>query len=436
MDLKPRSQRLAACLLPAMLGLAIASPSHAADSPYLFGDWNGTRTHLADQGITFDAGYTSEIAHNFTGGTHSLTRYTDQWRAGSTLDLEKLWGWKGGTFQIMVSDRNGRNLSADANLGTNQQVQEVYGRGQTVHLTVFALDQTFLDGKLDWRIGRLHVGGDFASFSCDFQNLTFCGSQPGNIVGDYWVNWPTSQWGTRLKLQASDQIYVQIGAYQVNPKYVEDRWARKNGWKLNNPGGTTGAMIPVEFGWTPKNGDLEGSYKIGAWYSNAGGQDLYYDINHQPIALTGGEALQRNSRYGAYINMQQQLDSGSDGQGTTVFFNLTQADRNTSATDRQMAMGLEYSGPFKRMNDMVGFALGATHPSSRAAKSQRLYNQLHPNAPLQVLNGYEYSTELFYNWSPTPSINLRPNLQYVLHPGGARDNKNAFVFGLKTDVAF
>ena len=34
------------------------------------------------------------------------------------------------------------------------------------------------------RMVRLTVGEDFASFSCDFQNLTFCGAQPGNLVLD------------------------------------------------------------------------------------------------------------------------------------------------------------------------------------------------------------------------------------------------------------
>ncbi|MFC5741687.1 carbohydrate porin [Dyella tabacisoli] len=410
----------------------MSSQSQATDSPYLFGDWNGTRSRLADEGIRFEFGYGSEAAHNFTGGTKQITRYTDQWKLGSTLDLEKLWGWSGGTFQIMMTNRNGRNLGADAHIGNNQLIQEVYGRGQTWHLTVFALNQKFFDGKLDWRIGRLPVGEDFASFSCDFQNLTFCGAPPGNIVGDYWVNWPTSQWATHLKLHTSEQTYVQIGAYQINPNYVNDRWARRNGWKLNNPGGTTGALIPLEFGWTPNANGLPGSYKVGAWYNNAGGSDLYYDVNRQPLAITGSAALKRDFRYGGYLSFQQQVS----GKGTTVFFNATQADRNTSATDRQIAMGMEYKGPFNRANDMVGFAIGASHANSRLAKYQRLYNQLHPNTPRLVKNGYEYVSELFYNWSPIPSINLRPNLQYILHPGGTRQNSNAFVLGLKTSVAF
>ncbi|QAU24451.1 porin [Dyella sp. M7H15-1] len=419
-----------------LLGTTIACPVQASNSPYLLGDWNGERTHLSDQGIDFNFGYTSELAHNFNGGTRHLTRYTDQWNFGATFDLDKLWGWKGSRFQIMVSERNGRNLTADAHLPVYQQVQEVYGRGQTWHLTIFAFNQRFFGDKLEWSIGRLPVGSDFDSFSCDFQNLTFCGSPPGNIAGDYWINWPTSQWATWLKWNTTEQTYIKLGAYQLNPKYIDNDWARTNGWKLNFPGGTTGALIPLEFGWTPSVNGLPGSYKVGGWYNNAGGSDLYYDINRQPIAITGEAPLQDSSRYGGYLGFQQQISGIAGGNGVTVFANATMTDAQTSPTDRQFAIGAEYKGPFNRDNDMIGFAVGATHGSSRLAAYQRLYNQLNPNNPVPVQSGYEYAAELFYSWSPIPSIQLRPNLQYVAHPGGTSQNGHVFVLGLKSIIAF
>ena len=94
---------------------------------------------------------------------------------------------------------------------------KIYGRGQTWHLTIFALEQKFFDGMLTWKLGRLPVGEDVNSFSCDFQNLNFCGAQPGNIVGNYWFNWPVSQWGTRLRVDLKKVAYVQLAAYEVNP---------------------------------------------------------------------------------------------------------------------------------------------------------------------------------------------------------------------------
>lgn len=431
----PRHRRAVIALLAAIAGLYCA-PAAAAGKEHLLGDWGGTRSDLEERGISFNIGYDSELAHNFSGGHREITRHADQWTFGTTLDLERLWGWRGARFRAVMTHRSGDDLGTDAGIGNNQLLQEVYGRGQTWHLTTFALDQEFLDGRLEGRIGRLTVGEDFASFSCDFQNLTFCGSQPGNIVGDYWVNWPTSQWAIRLKLHASEQVYAQIGAYQVNPRYIDDDYARRNGWKLDFPSGTTGALIPVELGWTPERKGLPGSYKFGAWYDTSGGGDLRLDRDRQPLALTGGEPLQRDARYGAYINFEQQVSGRADDAGSRVFLNISQADRATAATDRQISLGVRHHGPFGREADMLGFAIGATHANPRAAAHQRLHNRLHPGDTAPVLHGNEYVAELVYAWSPLPALTIRPNLQYVVRPGAASERSDAFVVGLKSSIAF
>ena len=437
-----RKKSLAWAVALAGLGLgmgAVAPQAHAADdlstSPYLLGDWNGERTRLADEGIKFSFSYGGEAAHNFTGGTAHLTRYTDQYAGGITADLGKLWGWQGATFRMVITDRNGRNLGADANIGNNQLIQEVYGRGQTWHLTEFSLEQKFFDGALVLKAGRLPVGSDFAPFTCDFENLTFCGNQPGNIVGNYWVNWPTSQWAAVIKLNTTKETYVQLGAYQVNPNYVNDQYAESKGLLPDFPGGTTGALIPLEFGWNPTANGLPGHYDFGVWYNTSKGSDLYYDVNHDPAGETGLPALQRAGQYGAYFNVMQQVTGDAGGKGASLFLNISQADRNTAATDRQITAGVEYQGPFARPNDMIGFAVGATNANSRYADYIQ-ENNIRTGENVIVGDGNEYVSELFYSWSPIPSIYLRPNLQYILHPGGTSENSNAFVLGLKMGFTF
>ncbi|AJC23573.2 porin [Pandoraea pulmonicola] len=428
-------------LMPALLVSGLLSTCGAAQAydirtnPYLLGDWGGLRTDLAERGITLNLGYTGEAAHNFSGGQEKLTRYTDQWVIGSTMDLDKLVGWRGGTFQMTITDRNGRNLGADAGIGNNMLIQEVYGRGQTWHMTQFWLNQSFLGGRVQWKIGRLTVGEDFANFSCAFQNLTFCGSQPGNLVGSYWVNWPTSQWATRLKINTSEQTYVQAGIYQVNPNYVNDDYARSHGLSLDNPSGTTGALVPLEFGWRPDWNGLPGSYKFGVWYNTSNGKDLYQDVNHAPRGETGLAPRERNGQYGVYINFEQQVSGTAGGRGASVFLNISQADRETAAQDHQIALGLQYKGPFARARDVIGVALGATHNNGRYARYVRQQDQrLGTNT--KVGDGYEYVAEVYYSWSPMPSIYLRPNLQYIRHPGGTSANHDAFIVGLKTGITF
>lgn len=416
-------------------GVGAAHAYNLTTTPYLLGDWGGMRTELAAQGITLNLGYTSEAAHNFSGGTDKLTRYTDQWVMGATMDLDKLLGWQGGTFQMTVTDRNGRNLGADAEIGNNMLIQEVYGRGQTWHLTQFWLNQSFADNRVQWKVGRLTVGEDFASFSCDFQNLNFCGSQPGNLVGSYWVNWPTSQWASRLKVSTSERTYAQLGIYQVNPNYVDDQYARSKGWTLDNPSGTTGALIPVEFGWLPAWNRLPGSYKFGAWYNTSDGKDLYQDVNHAPRGETGLAPRERNGQYGFYINVEQQVSGTAGGRGSSLFLNFSQADRATAAQDHQLALGMQYKGPFERAPDVIGVAVGATHNNSRHARYVQQQNQ-RLGTHSTVGDGYEYVAEAYYSWSPLPAIYLRPNLQYIKHPGGASSNHDAFIVGLKTGITF
>jgi len=428
--------RLGALVVAASALSANVHADDAAGSPYLFGDWGGQRTQLADQGVVFNLGYGSQIAHNFRGGTDHLTRYTDQWVFGTTLDLDKRWGWKGGTFQFTMTDRNGRNLGADAHIGNNMLIQEVYGRGQTWHLTQLWLNQKLLDDRLELKLGRLTVGEDFFSFSCDFQNLTFCSAQPGNLVGGYWVNWPTSQWAARLKYHPSKESYLQLGVYQVNPRYVDDNYARHNGWKPNNPSGTTGALIPLEAGWQPDWRGLPGSYKLGGWYNTSDGNDLYLDLNRNPRGFTGLDPLQRSGQFGGYLSFQQQVSGSADGRGATVFLNFTQADRNTAQLDRQLALGVQYKGPFAgRAQDSVGLAVGATHNNRRFADFTSQANA-RTEQDAVVGSSYEYVTELYYAWDPVPSVSLRPNLQYIVHPGGTTRNSNAVVVGLKAIVAF
>ena len=422
-----------------MLALALASVDTFADetSPNqgLLGDWGGLRTRLYQQGVDFQLGYTTETAGNTQGGDRHLVRNADQFNIGTTLDLDKLLGWSDARFQVTITERNGKNLSDDANLGTLQQVQEIFGRGQTWYWTQFWYDQTFLDGTLDLKLGRLGVGEDFMSFSCLFQNLSFCGSLPGNIVST-WFNWPVSQWATRLKINFTPEWYAQVGAYQVNPSYLES----KNSIKLNNPDGTIGTLIPAEVGWTPKIGHaaLPGSYRIGVWYDSSNQPDVFEAANNGPRVLNpGAPARMRSSESGGYVMLQQQVTTvrGDVSRGLSLFANFVQADRNTATIDQLITLGLFYSGPFDvRPQDDLGFAVGRTHVNSRVADGQELQNAIGVGPVL--VQGSEYPVEFYYSINATKWMTLRPNIQYIYHPGGTSQNEDVVVLGLKASVKF
>lgn len=411
-------------------------PVSAQDSKTLTGDWGGVRSQLVDQSITLTTIYISDAANNPRGGDEQKTAYADEWAFGATLDLHKLFGWQAGNFQMTVTDRNGHDLDETANLHTLMQVQEIYGRGQTWRLSEFWYQQAWLDNRFIWKVGRVTPGKIFGSFACHFENLTFCGSQPGTVRSDDWYNYPVSQCGTSLEFHISEQFALNLGVYQVNPTYIDDSWAIHHGLLPNNPSGTTGALIPLELDWTPQFLGLPDNFQFGGWYDTSNANDVYFDVNRQPLVLTGDEPLRRHGRDGVYLSFEQQISGVASKQSAQLFLNITQADRATSPLlDRQIALGVQYKGLFgRRPNDVMGFAVGTSHVNSRVAAGERLLDETAGgHIPVQ---SSEYVAEIFYGWTPWPYMTLRPNVQCVLHPGGSNVYENDVVIGLKTTIKF
>jgi porin len=334
------------CPSAAVMMLLSAAGWAGAPQPFsddLSLDWDGKRMEWLNEGVDVRIGYVSETATNAQGGDRELVRYTDQITFSAMFDLEKLLGLPQATFKLAITDRNGENLSSDANLQSLQQVQELYGRDQTWRWTQFWYQQKYLDGLVTWKIGRITDGEDFAAFSCEFMNLTFCGAPVGNIVGSYWYNWPVSQWATDVKISLKGVGYFQIGAFDVNSDYLQNKYSMD----LWRPGNSSGVLAPVEFGWLPMFGDgLNGSYKLGAWYNSSTAPDVAENVNGLPLLIDGGRPLMRHGQYGAYVNFLQQLTAPSANRGLSVFFNATYADTRTSRQDNQLAVGLLYKGPF------------------------------------------------------------------------------------------
>jgi porin len=428
------SRVAAAKLLLAVTGVCAAGAAHADDSDYLFGDWGGERTRLADDGIVFNFAYGSEIAHNVSGGERRLTRNAGQLSLDSAIDLDKLWGWQGAGFRFTLTERDGNNLNVDAGLHELMQSQEVYGRGQTWRLTQLWYSQDLFDQHLQLKLGRLAVGEDFSQFECSFMSLAFCGDQSGNLVGFYWFNYPVSQWGAVAKINFNANYFLRAGVYQVNPSYLLKRYSL-----ALDPPGTTGALFPVEFGWTPSFGDrLAGSYVVGGWYTNANQKDVYTDVNGEPAGLTGLGYGTRTGAYGGYLTFSQQLTHGSGANaksGWRAFFNATQADRNTATVDRTIALGAIYRGmASSRPDDEIGVAIATNHNNGRVARYTRETNLcLDDDMPIQ---GSEYVTEVYYGWQATRWLVIRPDLQWIHHPGGVTTYKDVYVAGFKSAISF
>lgn len=411
------------------------------------GDWNGLRSDLQDKGVSLIIGYVGEGASNLKGGynTDRTARYTSQWALGTHLDLEKMLGWRNAEFQLLVTERSGRNLSndriGDPRTGQLSSVQEVWGRGQTWRLTQMWYRQTFFDNTLDIKLGRIGVNEDFNSFPCDFQSLAFCASPIGNVAGDIWYSGPVSQWAIRSKYNLNAQWAVQLGLFEQNPSYLETG----NGFKLSGSG-TKGALVPVELIWKPAFGGqaLPGEYRLGYYHSSASAPDVYKDLHGAAQGETGLAAKKRGSKSGWWLMGSQQLTTrhGDSERGLSLFANFTWHDRATSSIDSFQNIGLVYRGLFDaRPRDDIGLGIARIHVNDKVTKRQRQINAGngitdYANPGYVPLQRSEYNIELNYGVHVTNWLTVRPNLQYVRYPGGVRQVKNAVVGGVKLQAGF
>lgn len=135
-----------------------AAEAFSAESPWMFGDWNGQRVICSKKAMISASDILEKWPHCWMQNIHPAMALNnaDQFAIGAHLDLEKILGWQDTEAQITVTERNGHSLSqtSDALNGHLSSVQEVWGRGQTWRLTDFWIKEKFLDQKLDVKAGR------------------------------------------------------------------------------------------------------------------------------------------------------------------------------------------------------------------------------------------------------------------------------------------
>ncbi|NWC09513.1 porin [Pseudomonas agarici] len=438
------------CRLSAVAALTLAGSAHAADafsssSKWMTGDWGGERTQLIERGIDIQSDYVGEVAGNLGGGYNNdkTARYSDQFGLGVKLDLQKLWGWDNTQAKIQLTNRNGESISndrvGDPRAGTLSSSQEVYGRGHMVRLTQLWIQHQFLDGKLDVKAGYFGEGEDFNTFLCDFQNLAFCGSQVGNWATGIWYNWPVSQAALRVKYHITPELYAQIGAYNQNPSQLE----HGNGFKLSGSG-TKGTVLPVELVWSPKVNSLPGEYRVGYYKSTSDAADVREDDNGQDAATSGNGFRVHNSKHGYWFVGQQQLTThnGDASRGLNVAANATFHDKDTNVIDNYQSLMFVYKGPFDaRPKDDIGIGVARIHINDDVKKNAELANAAigvsdYNNPLYSPLRDTEHNYELNYGIHVTNWLTVRPNLQYITHPGGVNKVDDAVVAGLKIQSVF
>ncbi|RRN63997.1 carbohydrate porin [Caulobacter sp. 602-1] len=415
--------------------LALAPPGWAQapdPAPYALGDWKGVRQTLHDRGVDLQVTYVNEIASNARGGESREASYADQIMLDANFDLERIGAPEGASLHATLTNRNGVDLNEKGSLGLLLSPQEIYGYGRTTRLAQLYYQQTLMAGRVTVKLGRLPMSGDIFPFSCEFQNLGFCGAVPGYITPN-WHTWPASQWAAAIKSRLAEKLWLQTAVYQVNPTFTRP----DQGLELGNPSGTTGAHAVAELTWTPHLAGLGGAYRIGVWRNTGKFEDLYFNEAGSPIGQDGGRPRRLNHASGYYLMAEQPLHPapGDPRRGPTVFANFIQSDEDVSVVGSVREVGVFWRGPLaSRPQDTLGLALGRLGVNRKVRR--RIAQENRGASRAAPTPHAEYPLELFYGWAATPTLTVRPNLQYIHNPGGLAAKRDVIVLGLKTSASF
>lgn len=400
---------------------ATAAPAAAGDDSWIqswlgqaamTGNWHGTRQALEGAGVTPTIVYTTDLLGNPVGGQRQGAAYAGGLEAGLSVDLEKLLGVKGLTFQVSGVWSTGSDLSDD--IGNSFPVAEIFA-GDRLRLYTAFLEQTLFGERFRLKAGRFATTDDFLSLPVAglFVNSALDPNVYAveiNVPGV--TSWPIATWGGRLRARPLEALDVSVGAFYSDPNLNQDRTA---GTAFGISTGT-GYFVVGEVGYrlnheTSARG-LRGHYRIGA----------YYDSNR--YAPFTDPAQPRRGNYGVYALAEQTVLGQGDPEserGLTLFAALTLAPAQSINTMPWFgSAGLVYRGLLaSRDRDTAGMAV--------------YYGGFSRDLPGQT---FEMVLEWTYAIALTPWLTVQPDIQYIINPSGRRTIKDALVVGAQLTIQF
>jgi len=421
------------------------------DSEYATMNWWGLRDHLASNGVDISLSYLSNLAGNVSGGKKpGGFTYCDNFTLDLEFHSEQLLGYKGGTFSVIMLNRDGNNLSAQ-NIGNQFTVQQVYG-GSTAIFYGLTYDQHFLDDKISFKFGRMAAGDDFASSPLYwlYMNNGIDGNPQSLPVNGSFTAYPWASWAARLRAKTTSETELMLGAYQVTPQIWRPSMHGLN-WNINP---NDGVMLIGQFGWSheffkpsasatpPTSSDgksvvasdgkniippgdgpiahgLPGHYWMGGYYSTWSYPQF-------------GTTQTQTGAYGLYWHFDQMLYRMKPTQDTgltawSAFVLCPQ--QNTAKVPFQYNGGLVYTGMIPcRPQDISIFGVIYGNFSSNYAQANQASSGGYAN--------YELVYELGYRINMTKFAYIQPDAQWVINPGGTGNIPNALVLGAQIGVTF
>lgn len=422
------------------------------EQDYLFGDWGGLRTKLSkDHGVDFEFFYIASNPYNLDGGKETGSTYEGALLLLLDLDSEKLAGYHGGHVHVGGTWLHGNYPFSDKYVGDLNKVNLI-DFPSAWRLWQFWYEQKFWDDKISLKFGQMAVDQDFlmaeyynSLASINLMNQTFFYPTlafnvydiPGFPPGFHALaSSPYGAPGARLKVETTENTYVQVGAYDGYPDQDDG-----TEFELNRQ---EGVLLYFELGYrlNQRKDDtgLPGNFKLGAFYHTGDFPDVQSVFN---ASIGAGAVTYYPNTYGLYFLVDQTLYREADKedpaqQGLVGFFRLTGAPPDRNLTEFSIDGGLVYKGLIPtRDYDSIALAGSYLKMSEDIRSGQETVNAVAPGFfPDDSLVDYEAVVELSYKAQMTAWWTLHASVQRAIHPGGSAAIPDAWVFILASTLRF
>lgn len=361
------------------------------------GDWGGLRTTAEDRGLSFAASYTGEWFGVLSGGVSSRGTVRGLFDLNATLDMDRAFGWTGGTIFADAYWIDGNSISERA--GDLQGVSNIDAEDR-VQLAELWFAQDLFDGSLRVKIGKIEANADFAFVDSagDFINSS-AGFTPA-IVG--MPSYPDPAFGVVVSWSPTDWFALTGGVFdganavdgvrtgtRGPSSFFSDRLSDDYFW-----------IAEANLSWSGGRAGVAAWHHTGEFERFAGGT--------------------KSGTTGFYALAEHRIWSPEEGRGLDLFAQFGWADDAVSEVSWHLAGGVVWVGPcVARSDDALGLYVSHAALSSEA--------------------GFDHDEtvfEVFYRWQLTPWASVKPDIQYILRPGGDPDIDDALVAGVRFEVSF
>lgn len=354
-------------------------------------DWFGARPWLDDHGIIFSASATLDVSFVINGGVDTqdgaFRRLLD---VNLTLDFERLVGLKGGTLFINLQHQAGEDGSERT--GDIQAYSNIDADGFT-EISELWYEQVLYEGVFRVKFGKVDANSEFAFVDngAEFLNSSMGFSPTLFLLPTY----PDPAMAVIAFFQPNDHFYLGGGIFDG---------AGQEGIRTGSRGPKTFFGKPGDVFWIGEGGarwecgqsKLAGRLAVGGWGHNGTFDDF------------DGSIKRRGS--GLYVVFDQGLwrenpGDEEDGQGVGLFILYGWADPDISELEHHLGGGVAWIGLIpRRDDDVLGF--GAT------------WVQFTDKPGAGFTADGEIAYELFYKLMAMKWAGIKPDLQYIVNPGG------------------